>query len=63
MLTKREIEIIKLICYEFTNKEIALVLFISPRTVDRHRETILRKTKSKNMAGIVVYAFKNNLFI
>jgi DNA-binding NarL/FixJ family response regulator len=60
-LSEREIEVIKLICKEYTNKEIGEKLFISVRTVDGHREKILQKTKAKNTVGIVMYAIKNNL--
>jgi DNA-binding NarL/FixJ family response regulator len=60
-LSKREIEVIRLICREHTNKEIADKLFISPRTVDGHREKILQKTKARNVAGIVMYAVENGL--
>ncbi len=60
-LSEKEIVIINLICKEYTNKEIADKLFISPRTVDTHRENILLKTGAKNTAGIVMYAVKNNL--
>jgi DNA-binding CsgD family transcriptional regulator len=60
-LSDREIEIIKLICEENTNKQIASKLFISVRTVDGHREKILHKTNAKNTVGIVMYAIKNNL--
>jgi DNA-binding NarL/FixJ family response regulator len=60
-LSEREIEVIRLICKEYTNKEIAEKLFISVRTVDGHREKILQKTKAKNTVGIVMYAVKNNL--
>lgn len=60
-LSEREIEVVKLICKEYTNKEIAEKLYISVRTVDGHREKILQKTKAKNAVGIVMYAIKNNL--
>ncbi|HET6990709.1 MAG TPA: response regulator transcription factor [Bacteroidia bacterium] len=60
-LSQREIEVIRLICKEHTNKEIADKLFISPRTVDGHREKILQKTKAKNVVGIVMYAVENGL--
>ena len=60
-LSEREIEVIKLICKEYTNKQIGEKLFISVRTVDGHREKILQKTKAKNTVGIVMYAVKNNL--
>ncbi|MCW3103855.1 MAG: response regulator transcription factor [Bacteroidetes bacterium] len=61
VLSLREIEIIRLICQELTNKEIAMQLFISARTVDGHKEKILRKTKAKNVIGIVMYAVRNHL--
>lgn len=60
-LSEREREVIKLICMELTNKEIAEKLFLSPRTIDAYREKILEKTGARNTAGIVMYAVKNNL--
>lgn len=60
-LSEREIEIVRLIGKEYTNKEIADRLFVSVRTIDGHREKILEKTKARNTAGIVMYAVKNNL--
>ncbi|MGQ0829212.1 MAG: response regulator transcription factor [Bacteroidota bacterium] len=60
-LSARELEVMRLICKEYTNKEIACSLFLSLRTVDGHRENILNKIKAKNTAGIVMYAVKNNL--
>lgn len=60
-LTDREIEILRLIVYEYTNQEIADKLYISKRTVDTHRTNLLEKTGSKNTAGLVRYALKNEL--
>jgi DNA-binding NarL/FixJ family response regulator len=60
-LSKREIEVVRLICDQYTIKEIAGKLNISPRTVDTYRENIYSKTCSKNIAGVVMYAIKNNL--
>ena len=60
-LSKREIEILKLICEENTNKEIAEKLFISPRTVEGHRNRILDKTNSKNTVGLVIFAIEHSL--
>lgn len=60
--TKRENEILQLICNELTTNEIADKLFISPRTVEGHRNKLLLKTESKNVAGLVIYAIKNKLF-
>lgn len=61
-LTIRELEVLELICQEFTNQEIANNLSISIRTVDAHRRNLLEKTASKNTAGLVKYSFNNKLF-
>ncbi|EDM38765.1 response regulator [Pedobacter sp. BAL39] len=60
-LTQREKEILRLICDECTTAEIAEALSISLRTVDGHRNNLLVKTGAKNVAGLVVFAFKNKL--
>ena len=60
-LTKRELEILKLIAEEFSNPEIASKLFISIRTVDTHRRNLLDKLHAKNTAGLVRYAIKHGL--
>lgn len=60
-LTKRELEIIKLISGEMTNQEIADKLSISLRTVDTHRRNLLQKLGVKNTAGLVRYAIQQNL--
>lgn len=60
-LSEREKEILLLICKGLTNYEIADMLFISKRTVDKHRANILEKTNCKNTANLVVYAIKNGL--
>ncbi|HIC30379.1 MAG TPA: response regulator transcription factor [Flavobacteriaceae bacterium] len=59
--TNREIEVLKLICKQLTTNDIAEQLFISPRTVEGHRNNLLLKTESKNVAGLVIYALKNKL--
>lgn len=60
-LTKREREILELICKELTTPEMAEKLFISNRTVEGHRKNLLEKTGAKNTAGLVVFALKNEL--
>lgn len=60
-LSEREMEILILICQGMSNQEIADKLFISKRTVDKHRANILEKSESKNTAQLVVYAIKNRL--
>jgi len=61
-LSKREIEVLKLICDEYTSQEIADKLFISKRTVDAHRQKIIDKIGAKNTVGLVVYAITNKLY-
>ena len=60
-LSDRELEILLLICKGLSNNEIAERLYISKRTVDKHRANILAKTGSKNTANLVVYAIKHHL--
>lgn len=60
-LTQREKEILELICLQRTSQEIANQLYISKRTVEVHRKNILDKTGVKNLAGLVIFAIKNNL--
>tara|TARA_R110002073_G_scaffold108336_9_gene243638 strand:+ start:70230 stop:70913 length:684 start_codon:yes stop_codon:yes gene_type:complete len=61
LLSKRELEVLELICSEYTTSEIAEKLFISPRTVDGHRNNLLLKTGSKNVAGLVIYGIQKKL--
>lgn len=60
-LTEKEREILKEICAQKTNKEIADELGVSVRTVENHRNSILYKTGTRNSAGLVVYAIKHKL--
>ncbi|MDE5621570.1 MAG: response regulator transcription factor [Alistipes sp.] len=60
-LSSREREILVGVCRGLSNQEIADELFISKRTVDKHRANILEKTGCKNTASLVVYAIRNRL--
>jgi len=60
-LTNREKEILQLVCEEKTTAEIAENLFISPRTVEGHRNNLLQKLGCKNVVGLVVYAIREDL--
>jgi two-component system nitrate/nitrite response regulator NarL len=60
-LTERELEILKLITREFSNKQIAEALFISERTVETHRKNIFRKTETSSIVGLIKYAYANNI--
>ena len=57
-LSEREREILVAVCRGLSNQEIADELFISKRTVDKHRANILEKTGCKNTASLVVYAIR-----
>jgi DNA-binding NarL/FixJ family response regulator len=60
-LSKREKEILLLICQGYSNNEIGEKLFISPKTVDNHRTNLLHKTSTKNSANLVMFSIKNKL--
>jgi DNA-binding NarL/FixJ family response regulator len=60
-LSKREIEVVRLITEELSNHDIAERLAISKRTVETHRKNIFKKTKVKSVIGLVILAFKNKV--
>ena len=60
-LTSREVEVLELICQEYTAKEIADKLFISPRTAEGHRRHLIEKLGVKNTAGLIVRAIKEEI--
>lgn len=60
-LTKREVEILRLITEALSNKEIARELFISDQTVSVHRKNIMRKLGVSNTAALIKTAFDNSL--
>lgn len=60
-LSKREMEILKLIAAEYNNEQISEKLEIAKRTVDSHRQNLLNKLGVKNTAGLINYAYRNNL--
>jgi two-component system response regulator NreC len=61
VLSKREIEILKMFAEGFINKEIADQLFISIRTVGSHKNHIMQKLNLKTQVELVKYAIKHNL--
>ncbi|MBK9632864.1 MAG: response regulator transcription factor [Saprospiraceae bacterium] len=58
----RELEVLQLICKEKTSAEIGKTIFLSTRTIDGIRAKLMEKTNTKNIAGLVIYCFRNNLF-
>lgn len=59
--SERELAIIRLICEEYTSKEIADKLGLSQRTVEGYRVKIQEKMNVKNMVGIAIYAIRKGL--
>jgi two-component system response regulator NreC len=61
-LTPRESEILRLVYKGRTNKQIAREMYLSVRTVERHRSSIIRKAGLKNRAELVAYAVRKNIY-
>jgi DNA-binding NarL/FixJ family response regulator len=60
--SKKEKEIMRLICQQYTNKEIAIIMKLSARTIEDYREKIQEKTESRNSIGIAIYAIRHNIY-
>lgn len=60
-LNDREIEVLKLVCQEHSNQEIADKIFLSVRTVEGYRARLFEKTGSKNLVGLVIFAIKKGI--
>jgi DNA-binding NarL/FixJ family response regulator len=60
--SEKELDIIKMICREMTNKQIGEKLFISGRTVEGYRLKIMEKIGVKSSTGVVIYAIKHGIF-
>ena len=59
--TKREKEIISLLCKGYKTKEISDALFISPKTIEKHRSNIIKRTNSETILESIIYAINHNL--
>jgi len=60
-LSESDLKMIKLICDEHTTDEIADIMCMSKHSVNQYRSKLLKKTNSKNIAGIVRYAINNGI--
>lgn len=60
---EKEIQFIKLSCTEKTYKEIAEIMFLSPKTIDNYREKVFEKTNVKTRVGMVMFAIKNGIIL
>jgi DNA-binding NarL/FixJ family response regulator len=61
ILSRRELEVLKLICREYSNAEIAEKLFLSVSTVETHRKNLIAKLGVNNTVGLVKFALRNKL--
>ncbi|MCB7480657.1 response regulator transcription factor [Christiangramia sediminis] len=59
--TKREKEIMALLCKGYKTKEISEALFISPKTIEKHRSNIIKRTNSETILESVIYAINHKL--
>lgn len=62
-LTEREHDIMLAFCNGLSSAEIAAKMFISPRTVDNHKQHIFEKLGIHNVVELVTYAIKHKIFI
>jgi len=62
-LSKREVAVLQLICTEYGTAEIASELFISPRTVEGHRASMIQKIGCRNTAGLILFAIRHSIFV
>lgn len=60
-ITKREKEVLLLICQQYRTQEIAEKLYLSERTVEGHRNNLLSKTNSKNVVGLIIYGLQHEI--
>lgn len=60
-LSERDIELLELVCQGFANKEIADKLFVSVKTVESIKAKLMKKTNTKNNAGLIIWSIKNKI--
>lgn len=60
-LNEKEKKFLKLACTEKTYKEIADIMFLSPKTIDGYRESVFKKFEVGNRIGLVLHAIRNGL--
>ena len=60
-LTKREVQVLKLVAQQYSTREIAEELIISESTVETHRKNLMKKVKVKNSVGLAIFALKNEV--
>lgn len=61
LLNERELEFLRLVCSEWTYKEIADRMYLSPRTIDGYRDALFEKLNVKTRVGLVLYAIRTGI--
>jgi DNA-binding NarL/FixJ family response regulator len=61
-LTKSQTQVLLYLCQQYSNAEIAHELNVSELTVKRHRQDLLEKTNSKNLAGLIIFAIERGIY-
>jgi DNA-binding NarL/FixJ family response regulator len=59
--TRREKEVLDLICQGFNNEQIAEMMHVSSKTIEKHKSNLFQKTDTNNTVNLIIYAFKNEL--
>ena len=60
-LTNKELKVLKLLCKEYTNKEMAEALDLSPKTIEGYKSRLLEKTGAKSSVGLALFAVRNGI--
>lgn len=60
-ITSRELEIIKYHAQEYSGRQIAEMLNISPRTIESHKKNLMKKTDSRNFIGVILFVLENKI--
>ncbi|MCJ8290876.1 MAG: response regulator transcription factor [Crocinitomicaceae bacterium] len=63
LMNDRELTFLKHCCSEMTYKEIAALMFLSPKTIDGYRASLFEKLEAKSRVGLVLYAIKNGIVV
>jgi DNA-binding NarL/FixJ family response regulator len=61
LLTAREQEVLELICQGYNNDQIAELLHLSPKTVEKYKSSLFQKTDNNNTVNLIIYAFRHKL--
>ena len=60
-LTEREKEFLRWLCTDKSYKEIALAMYLSPRTIDGYRDILFEKLKVASRVGLVIFAIRSEI--